>query len=393
MGLGDSGRTLTARLGAMFVSRHLTQRDLSVDALRGLMILGMILVNHPPPTEAIYSPLVHAAWHGWTLADTIFPGFLFTVGVSARFSLGAATGLAPGEMAVLGRKVLRRFGMLMLINFCLINFPYYFAGTVVFTGTLARIAWCYLLVAAIHLRTGWRAQLVLLVLLLSVQWCIYALLPLPGAGPGLMTADDNAALHLDRLLLEPVFGSHPDGTEGVPVLVPLIGAISTTLIGLMAGHWITSKRDTARSVLGLLAAGIALVVCGQAWNALLPINKTLWTGSYSLFMTGLAALILALLYLVQATGPGRWFTKPLQIAGVNALFFYVLAQSLQRVLVFGRVHDESGHSQRLRYYIYEHYVSPLGSGKLASLIYAFVFLSVCYAAVLVLYRKRVFIKL
>ena len=81
------------KLGAppsSFVSRTLEGRDYTVDAVRGLAIAGMVLVNGAPPTDALYPPLVHAPWHGWTLADTIFPLFLFIVGISITFSLRPA---------------------------------------------------------------------------------------------------------------------------------------------------------------------------------------------------------------------------------------------------------------------------------------------------------------
>ncbi|HEX6625524.1 MAG TPA: hypothetical protein VF064_17545, partial [Pyrinomonadaceae bacterium] len=52
-----------------------TQADrlVSLDAFRGLTIAGMILVNNPGTWGAIYDPLEHAAWHGWTPTDFVFP--------------------------------------------------------------------------------------------------------------------------------------------------------------------------------------------------------------------------------------------------------------------------------------------------------------------------------
>src|SRR5512138_2818579 len=64
-------------------------RLLSIDAFRGLTIAGMILVNDPGNWDAVYSPLEHAEWNGWTPTDLVFPSFLFLVGVSMVFSFSS----------------------------------------------------------------------------------------------------------------------------------------------------------------------------------------------------------------------------------------------------------------------------------------------------------------
>ncbi len=66
------------------------ERMLSLDVFRGLTIAGMILVNNPGTWSAIYDPLEHAAWHGATPTDFIFPFFLFIVGVSIALAFARA---------------------------------------------------------------------------------------------------------------------------------------------------------------------------------------------------------------------------------------------------------------------------------------------------------------
>ncbi len=132
---------------------------------------------------------------------------------------------------------------------------------------------------------------------------------------------------------------------------------------------------------------------GSAWGAALPINKQLWTATYVVFMAGISMQLLAgLQWLGQLEGPSAWL-KPLQIAGVNALFFYVFAQCLQRVLVYGRLHTGDGGTVRLRILIYDRFFAGWAAPEMGSLVYVLVFLAICYALVVVLYRKRVFIKL
>src|ERR1700712_1476602 len=71
------------------VAKATRERLLSLDVFRGLTIAGMLLVNDPGSWGAIYSPLEHAAWNGWTPTDLIFPFFLFIAGVTTHLSLAA----------------------------------------------------------------------------------------------------------------------------------------------------------------------------------------------------------------------------------------------------------------------------------------------------------------
>ena len=377
-----------------FVSRDLSARNLALDGLRGLMILGMILVNHPPPDVPVFAPLAHAAWHGWSMADTIFPGFLFTVGVSIRLAMGDVQGnKRPAPTGADYLKVLRRFALLLLLNFLLLNFPYYELGRLTFTGTLARIGWCYLIVAVIHLHSGWRVQLALLCIALVGQWAAYASIQVPVFGSGNLTPQGNAGVYIDKLILTPLFGPSRPDADGYSTLLPTLGAVATTLIGLLAGHWLCTQRALSEKVNGLLVVGLALALLGSAWDAVLPVNKPLWSASYVMLMAGISLLLLAALYWVgEINGRGSWLT-PLKIAGVNALFFYVFAQSIQRLLVYGRWPTGDGGSVRLRKLIYEQYFSHSPVAEVGSLCYALVFLAICYGGVFVLYRKRLFIKL
>ena len=58
------------------------QRIVSLDLLRGLAVAGMILVDSPGSWSKVYPPLEHAAWHGFTAADLVFPTFLFCAGMA-----------------------------------------------------------------------------------------------------------------------------------------------------------------------------------------------------------------------------------------------------------------------------------------------------------------------
>jgi predicted acyltransferase len=70
------------------------QRLASLDVLRGLTIVGMIVVNSASylyyvSGYAIFARLEHAAWRGFTIADSVFPAFVFMTGVSIPLALAS----------------------------------------------------------------------------------------------------------------------------------------------------------------------------------------------------------------------------------------------------------------------------------------------------------------
>jgi predicted acyltransferase len=376
---------------AAFVSRDLSRRDAAVDTLRGLAILGMILVNHPPPGATPYGPLVHAVWHGWTFADTIFPAFLFVVGVSISMALPVGRNEASSIPANHYWKIVRRVGLLLLLNYLLENFPYYELHKAVLTGTLASIAWCYLIVSVIALNTRWRAQMLIVGGALALQWLLLSWVNVPGAGQGVMTPEGNATYYLDRLLLGGLLPQR-DG-HAIFSFPTTLAACGTTMIGVLAGTWLKAPRSQAEKIAGMFAVGLGAYLLGSVWNLVLPINKELWTASYVALNAGISLQFLAVIYWLTSVCGFKAWALPLQIAGVNALAFYLIAQWLQRLLFFGRLHDESGTRVRLGQYIWDHWFNPWTSGQFGALVFSLTFLLVCYSLVWLLYRNRMFFKL
>src|SRR5215475_6568184 len=83
------------------------ERLLSLDVFRGVTIAAMVLVNNPGTLSAVYWPLAHAEWHGWTPTDLVFPFFLFIVGVSSTLALGRRR-TAGDKRGALALRALRR---------------------------------------------------------------------------------------------------------------------------------------------------------------------------------------------------------------------------------------------------------------------------------------------
>src|SRR5205085_4674700 len=159
-----------------------TTRMLSLDVFRGMTVAGMILVNNPGTWGAIYSPLEHATWDGWTPTDLIFPFFLFIVGTAIALARSRRAE-GDGSNRDLYVKIVRRSLIIYALGTFLAWFPFYnftthiFIGfsTVRLTGVLDRIAVCYLFAALIFINTNWRRQAVIVACLLLAYWAILML--------------------------------------------------------------------------------------------------------------------------------------------------------------------------------------------------------------------------
>ncbi|MFN2415562.1 MAG: heparan-alpha-glucosaminide N-acetyltransferase domain-containing protein, partial [Pyrinomonadaceae bacterium] len=108
----------------------------------------MILVNNPGTWGAIYSPLQHAAWHGWTPTDLVFPFFLFIVGVSVTLALSRRAETTGGRRDIY-LKILRRAAIIFALGLLLAGFPSFDLSTIRIPGVLQRIAVCYLVASVI----------------------------------------------------------------------------------------------------------------------------------------------------------------------------------------------------------------------------------------------------
>ena len=95
------------------------ERLLALDVFRGATVAGMLLVNNPGSWGAIYPPLAHAAWNGWTPTDLIFPFFLFMVGMALPFSRRTRA-----------REALRRTLVLAGLGLFMAAYPYFDLTTV-----------------------------------------------------------------------------------------------------------------------------------------------------------------------------------------------------------------------------------------------------------------------
>jgi len=375
-------------------------RLLSLDVFRGITIAGMVLVNNPGTWSAIYPPLAHAEWNGWTPTDFVFPFFLFIVGISITLALGKRVEAGGVDKAVYF-KIIRRTLLIFGLGLFLATFPFYNftkselldVNTVRIMGVLQRIAVCYFFSALIFLHTGWKKQLIIAVGLLLLYWILMTLVPVPGCE--ITTFNDkacNLAAYLDRTILTEGHIWRSAKVYDPEGLLSTMPAIATTLAGILCGHWLRTRRDDMEKVSGMFFFGIVLAALGWAWHSWFPINKALWTSSYVVFTAGLALCFLGFCYwLIDIKGYKLW-TKPFVIFGVNALALFVGSGIMARLLGLIKVPGPEGNSISLQQWIFTNIFLPLGSPINASLMYAICFILLWLFLMWLLYRKRIYIK-
>ncbi|HUQ33615.1 MAG TPA: heparan-alpha-glucosaminide N-acetyltransferase domain-containing protein [Pyrinomonadaceae bacterium] len=367
-------------------------RMLSLDVFRGLTIAGMILVNNPGTWGAIYGPLKHAEWHGWTPTDLIFPFFLFIVGISITLAFARRVESGNDQFDLL-LKVFKRSAIIFGLGLFLNGFPYFDLAEIRIPGVLQRIAVCYLIASLIFLKTSWRTQAIVAVALLLVYWILMTVVPVPGFGAGDLSKEGNLAAYIDRWLL----GSHiwkggvvydPEG------LLSTMPAVSTTLAGILTGHWLRSNRTQLEKAVGLFFAGACAVALGWCWHSFFPVNKSLWTSSYVVFTAGMALQLLAICYwLVDVKGYRAW-ARPFVIFGVNALALFVFSGLLSRLMSdrHWQLTRANGKPGNLQTFIFDNLFASWASPINASLFYALVYILFWLFLMWLLYRKDIFIK-
>jgi predicted acyltransferase len=364
-------------------------RLLSVDALRGLTVAAMVLVNNPGTWSAVYGPLQHAEWHGWTPTDMVFPFFLFVVGVSIPLALGPALERDASGLPV---RVLRRAAVIFALGLLLHALPFFPLATLRIPGVLQRIAVCYLLAALLVVATrgarGWRVQAVTAGALLVGYWLLMTKVAAPGQEAGDLSPDGNLAGYVDRLVLGSRHiwqATRVYDPEGILSTLP---ATATTLLGVLAGHWVragqVAGRAGAQIVGGLAVGGVAAAALGWLWGLSFPVNKPLWTSSYALLMAGLAALVLAACHWVIEVRDRRGWAAPFALLGVHALTLFFLSSLMAKVLFIVRV---GAGGPRLQTWLFEHVFAPWASPVDASLAYALAYVLLWWALMWALDRS------
>lgn len=359
------------------------KRLLGLDALRGFTVAGMILVNVPGSWSHVCAPLLHAQWNGLTLADLVFPFFIFIMGVSIvlAFSKILEKGTSKPLMTT---KVIKRSITIFALGLILNLISYRFQEFRI-PGVLQRIALVYLTVSLLYIHC--KVQFIYKIggMLLIAYWALMVFVPIPGETLASLEPAKNWSNYIDGLVIP--FKLH-GGSWDPEGLLSTLPSIASAIVGVCVAEIIRKNKLTIKCIKLMLLSGLVLMVIGGAWALNFPLNKNLWTSSYVLLTAGLAILLLALfIYLIDIKKEEKWAQVGLHF-GANAISAYVLHYLLIIPLSWIPINGKS--IQEWFMFALPNFGCPQ---KLASLLWAISFVVICYLPIRLMYKRKIFIKI
>jgi predicted acyltransferase len=371
-------------------------RVLAIDLLRGLAVMGMVMVAYAGGWEHRFTFLTHADWRGFAIADMIFPAFLFCAGAALPYALRRRTG--RGRTALVGH-VLRRAAALVALGVVLNLLPGFDFAHVRLPGILQRIGLCYAIVGTGCVLALRRDGIAVTALVAATGALLvgYAWLLLAWDAPGCGRACFDSAHSLPAVVDRAVFGvPHlwPWGRTGDIVtydpegLVATLGALVNVLFGATAS--VLLMRSHRRATLTVLAvAGVACLLAGFLLDPLVPVVKKLWTPSFALLSGGFT--LLALLALMRLVPPGRaapaW-AWPVLAFGTNATLAFVGITLLDTLLQLPLGSAGSGHDLLAGLL-----ARAIPQARVASAAYSALLLLILGAGLWQLYKRRIVIRI
>ncbi|MDI7215015.1 acyltransferase family protein [Leptospira santarosai] len=364
-------------------------RILSLDLFRGMTVIGMILVNNPGSWSYIYSPLKHAEWNGCTPTDLVFPFFLFAVGTSIPISLYSKNGINRSDIWI---GICIRSANLILLGLFLNFFGEWSFVELRIPGVLQRIGFVYWVVASLCLVFPGKKILVFSVPILLIHTWILTQIALPGESVVSLEQGKDIGAWIDRTIFGEKHLWRFSKTWDPEGFLSGVASVVTTLFGVLCG-FILFLRERKNKILGL---GILFSFVGLLWDLSLPMNKSLWTGSYSVYAAGLSFLSIWFFeYLSSLIISKGWNLKilfqPFLVFGKNAVLVFVGSGILARTLNLWTVMNENGKSVGVKVWFFSKLIL-IADPYLASLLYAVLHLSVWWGILSFLDKRKIYIK-
>jgi len=419
------------------------ERLISLDVFRGLTILLMTIVNNPGDWGNVYPPLLHAEWHGCTLTDLVFPFFIFIMGVAVPLAMPDKfyDGTTFNKILVRSLRMLclgiffNFFGKIQLfglegipllmgrliitvaVGYALMgSFSSKIKNILAFSilfiylllaysgieayqdvrlpGVLQRIAIVYFVVSLLYLKTSQKTQIITGIVLLLGYWAIMTLIPVPGIGEANLDKGTNLASWLDSILLK---GHMYRGTvtwdpEGILSTIP---SIVNGIIGLLIGQLLQTDMIKIQKAQRMGIIGTILIFFGLIWDIIFPINKSIWTSSYVLYTTGLATVVLTILYYIIDIANYKKGFKPFLVWGVNPMIVFFTSQIIPQALVMIEFQNPHHPAEKINLlnYLYTFGIAPFFSNPMtASLAGALVYVGIWTFILWVFYKKKLIFK-
>ncbi len=377
------------------VVKNIPARFLSLDVFRGLTVALMILVNTPGSGAKIYGFLIHTQWFGFTLADLVFPSFLFAVGNSLSFSMLKLKNLPPAEVWF---KVVKRTIIIFLLGYLMYWFPFFNigeSGEFIFKpisqtrimGVLQRIAICYFFASIIFYYLSQKVALILSACILLGYWFLICFFGESGTqldmATNVVSKFDLSVLGLGHIYKRDNIPFDPEG------ILSSLPAIVNVVMGYVAGSFIQRKGKSFEGIAKLLMVGFVLYVVALWWDLSFPICKKLWTSSFVLYTVGLNLSIMAILIYLIEFRKVTFGVSFFDVFGKNPLFIYLFSELFFVVLCYIPIHQQMNGFEWVSETVFQH----LAPGSLGSLLTAIAYLLLCWLLGYVLHRKRIYVKI
>lgn len=418
-------------------------RLISLDVFRGLTILLMTIVNNPGSWATVYPPLLHSEWHGCTPTDLVFPFFIFIMGTAISFAMPAKSydsttfnkiftrtlrmiclgiffnffgkiqlfglesiPLLIGRLlisAAIGYALMGNFNAKLKTYLTVSIFVIYLAlaysgmeayKNVRLPGVLQHIGIVYFITSLLYLKTTQKTQLLTAIGILLGYWAIMTLIPAPGFEITNLEKGTNLAAWVDNTLLKGHLWEYSItwDPEGILSTIP---AIATGIIGLLIGQLLNSQILKIEKVKKIAIIGITLILLGQLWNIVFPINKALWTSSFVVYTAGLATFILSILYYFIDIADYKKGTKLFLIWGVNPMIVFFLSEIVPQAMVMVSLPNPKIPTEEtnLYNYLYVAGVEPFFNNPMtASLIFALLYVGMWSILLAYFYKKKMYFK-
>lgn len=361
----------------------------AIDLLRGITVCFMIIVNTGGSGAEPYALLQHAEWHGFTPTDLVFPTFLFVVGNALAFTMPKLQAMEDKQAIW---KILKRTALIFGLGYLMYWFPFvrfdesggwtwkHISETRIL-GVLQRIALCYgisaLLLRSLNVRGIWITGL----LILLGYWALMA-------WGGEYTIENNLARQIDRLLLGDAHLYHGDDIAFDPEgLLSTLPSLINVWAGYLAAEHIRRNGDRYKVVADLMIAAMVMLFVAYLWDRLFPVNKKLWTSSFSLLTGGLSMALLALLIFLTEIHRYKVGAGFFGAFGRNPLFIYLLSELLAILMWAIPAGNRSVYE-----YVNDMLFQSILPGANGSLLFAVTFMFICWIAGRILDRKRIYIR-
>ena len=339
-----------------------------LDTLRGISLIIMVFVNYG---GGGYKFIEHQPWHGIALADFVFPWFLWIMGVSLTISISSMIHKQNKSKRDCLIKILIRFVKLFCIGLVLNGFYGIRLSELRIFGVLQRIAICFLVVGVIEvlcfnkniknylndeniykkhfcdLIWSWK-QWTIIAIIVTIWFLVTYLLPVPGCGKGYLgpggldnlgkyeNCTGGAAGYIDKLILgtshlyvyptcQEMYETGSFDPEGILGTLP---SIFLTYLGVQAGRIIIFYENPTQRIMYWLIWGLltfilfAVLTFFDLHSGFIPVNKNLWTPTFSLITGFPAFFLLAILYFIIDVKKW-WNGAPLIYPGMNSIVIYV----------------------------------------------------------------------